>query len=65
MVYEFTISLASGVQHKVQVTSDLEHAEILADVEEELASEKRPGWRVLGSCIVFSQAVSAVQVELF
>ena len=59
-----TIHLASGGTVETLIEGEDDET-ALADVEEELTGDAKPGWRQLGNVVFFSQAISAVQVEDF
>lgn len=62
---KLSVYLAGGqtINTEIEVSDDLDDDEILTDLEADLTGNARPGWRCLGSAIVFSQAVSAVDLD--
>lgn len=59
-----TLHLASGAKIETLVADDVGSADEFLDVlEEELTGDRRPGWRIVGDALFFSQALSAIQVE--
>lgn len=62
---KLTIHLASGgsIPTEELYGEDLDDFEVLEEIQETLTKDARPGWRCLGNVLVFSQAVSAVELD--
>lgn len=67
--YRITLYLAGGreVVTEVEFPGELDEEEVVAIVHKKLSQgdgyTERPGWRTIENLVVYSQAVSAVQVE--
>ena len=63
MNLKVTIHLANGSAIETLAKDEIDVGTYLDYLEEELTGDARPGWRQVENVLLFSQALSAIEVE--